>query len=152
MKRILFGVLVVVLLAAVPAMAHHAFSAEYDRDKPITLKGKITKVEALDTETALKQLIGGRTDCYVHSKAGILWALKKLKKAGFVQNFFKDPIRISSVLFKDWGYLAYTNRDMGDFPYKDDFIMKVDAIIKAMKENGRIKKIASEFLNRSGTL
>ena len=33
------------LLASVPAMAHHAFSAEYAADKPITLKGTLTKVE-----------------------------------------------------------------------------------------------------------
>jgi hypothetical protein len=32
-------------LAAPPAAAHHAFSAEYDIDKPITLKGKVSKVE-----------------------------------------------------------------------------------------------------------
>ena len=33
------------LMASVPAMAHHAFSAEYAADKPITLKGTLTKVE-----------------------------------------------------------------------------------------------------------
>ena len=114
-------------------------------------EGKIIKVEAWDTETALKQLIGGRTECYVHSKAGIIWALEKLKKTGFVQKYFKDPIRISTVPFKDWGYLAYTNRDMGAFPFKTDFILKVDAIIKAMKKSGRIEQITNEFLNRSGT-
>jgi hypothetical protein len=27
------------------AMAHHAFAAEYDIDQPITIKGKLTKIE-----------------------------------------------------------------------------------------------------------
>ena len=33
------------LVSSVAALAHHSFDAEYDRSKPITLKGKVTKVE-----------------------------------------------------------------------------------------------------------
>jgi len=32
-------------LLAVPARAHHAFSAEYDADKPVKVKGVVSKVE-----------------------------------------------------------------------------------------------------------
>ena len=41
---LLLGV-ITLLAAAVPAIAHHAFAAEYDADQPVTLKGKVTRFE-----------------------------------------------------------------------------------------------------------
>jgi hypothetical protein len=33
------------LAASAPLLAHHAFAAEYDANKPISIRGKLTKVE-----------------------------------------------------------------------------------------------------------
>ena len=38
-------VLVVVVASGISIAAHHSFAAQYDREKPITLKGSITRLE-----------------------------------------------------------------------------------------------------------
>jgi len=44
-KAGLLASIVGTLAAALPATAHHSFPAQYDVNKPITLTGKVTKVE-----------------------------------------------------------------------------------------------------------
>jgi hypothetical protein len=42
------GCVAALVLAAVPAWAHHAFAAEFDSSKPLTLKGNVTKWELIN--------------------------------------------------------------------------------------------------------
>ena len=42
---IISGAALFVVVAVVPALAHHAFAAEFDSKKPVKLRGTVTKME-----------------------------------------------------------------------------------------------------------
>lgn len=45
MKTLLARVAAIALIFTVPVVAHHSFSAEFDATQPITLRGKLTKMD-----------------------------------------------------------------------------------------------------------
>jgi hypothetical protein len=45
MKKALLLVVLGIVAAAAPVYAHHAFAAEYDANKPVSIRGKLTRVE-----------------------------------------------------------------------------------------------------------
>jgi hypothetical protein len=48
MRQSTLGLLAVGIVMAAPARAHHAFATEFDVNRPITLMGKVTKVELIN--------------------------------------------------------------------------------------------------------
>ena len=50
---------ILILAAAAPVVAHHAFASEFDGSKPVTLKGTVTKMEWINPHAWLHMEVKG---------------------------------------------------------------------------------------------
>jgi polar amino acid transport system substrate-binding protein len=50
-----------------------------------------------------------------------------------------------AVIATEQGFLGFTDRDQGKYPYKTDFLKQFNAIVYDMKRNGEIERIARNF-------
>ncbi len=95
------------MLAAVPMLAHHSFSAEYDRSKSVTLKGTVTKVEWMNPHARfyvdVKDDKGSTTNWEFE-----LGSPNGLMRSGWTRNSLKqgDVIPVAGSLAKDGSHLA----------------------------------------------
>ena len=106
-SSIVLGIGVGVILAAVPAQAHHSFAAEYDRNKPVTLTGAVTKVDwvnpharfHMDVKDASGKIVNWEIE--MGSPAGLI-------RRGWTRNSLKigEPVTVEGFLAKDGSPLA----------------------------------------------
>ena len=98
-RRHLLGV-ILGLIAATPLAAHHFFAAQYDRNKPVTLTGTVTKLEwmnphiyfYLDVKDPGGNIVG--------------WAIEGGNPAGLYRNGWrKDSLKIGDLVTVE-GWLA----------------------------------------------
>lgn len=108
--------------------------------------GKIRVEEASDTRTNILKLGMQRVDCYINDRMSIRWTQVKLVREGRLTSA-QVGIEVA-VIATEQGFLGFTDRDQGKFPYKTDFLKQFNAIIYDMKRNGEIERIGREFFKR----
>lgn len=109
MTRRFAGVLLLaaLLIAGRSIGAHHSFAAEYDRDKPVTLKGSVTKIEWMNPHVYFY--------LDVADAAGVTarWSIEggaptSLYRAGWRKDMLKvgDVVTVNGYLARDGSKLA----------------------------------------------
>ena len=99
--------LILAVSAAVPVFAHHSFSAQYDRNKPITLSGPVTKVEWINPHARFFVAVKDP------SGAVINWEIELgppaiLMRSGWTRNSLKvgAVVTVNASLAKDGSKIA----------------------------------------------
>ena len=95
-------------IAAIPSIAHHSFAAEYDASKPVTLTGKVTKVEWQNPHTFFYIDVKDAKTNEVANWAVELGSPNSLMRLGWTRNSMKidDVVTIQCSLAKDGSKLV----------------------------------------------
>lgn len=109
-------------------------------------RGEIQLDEAPDTQGNLLKLINGRTDCYLNDKLSILYVLARLQRRGAINAGQRGELVETTSLNGEQAYIGFSKRGQQRFPYQDDFIQQLNAVLERMKREGRIAAIVEQTL------
>lgn len=108
--------------------------------------GKITRDASASSHGSVLKMLTGRNDCYINDRLSIRWQVDQIRRAGEI-----DPAKIAiaetAKLYSEKGYLGYTDRDEGRFPFKSNFVQEFNAALVSLKNDGEIDRLIEKFLS-----
>ena len=111
LKSTILGAALGVFLAALPALAHHSFAAEFDVNKPVTLKGKFVKMDWVNPHSQI------HIDVTDADGKVTTWSCEALPPNGLYRQGWRkdslkpgDQVTVEGFLAKDGNALANARR------------------------------------------
>jgi polar amino acid transport system substrate-binding protein len=117
-----------------------------ERFRAAVKQGALTYDDAGTSQQNIQKLVSGRIDCYVNDRRAILWAYHRQQDERKVMPGDHPGILVEgAVISKEYGYLGFTSKDEGRFPFKQDFLKEFNTVICSMRASGEIGRIAAEY-------
>ena len=107
-------------------------------------EGALEQSFAKDNRTNLLQLRQGRIDVYINDRLSILWELQRMNKEGLTGSKL-DWLVEGTKLSSEHGHLGYTRLNAQAYPYKEDFMQRVDAALVELQRDGSIARLARRY-------
>jgi hypothetical protein len=108
LMRSMFAAGFVLLLAVVPAMAHHSFAAEYDASKPVKLTGTVTKFDLMNPHSWI----------YIEAKDEkgdtVTWAFETANPNSLYRRGYRKGLILPGMVVTIEGYLAKDGSHTGN--------------------------------------
>ncbi len=106
-------------------------------------EGKLSIDESKTSHLNVMKLRNNRIDCYVNDKVSIKQEIKHLLEGGSLEKPLNFQFAIN--IAQESGYMAYTNVNEQDFPYKQAFIKAFDATLVELQLSGDIDRIIESY-------
>lgn len=105
---------------------------------------KILVWENKSTNANILKLQSQRIDCYLNDRLSIQYGLLRLNKTPEL-NF--DDISESLIVMSQSAHIGYSDSANDDFPFKSDFIQRMDSALTQIKATKQYDKIIAKYLS-----
>lgn len=113
--------------------------------KRMLAAGQVQQSYASDNRTNLLQLKRQRIDVYINDRLSILWELQQMRDQDLLGNAELDWLVEGPRLSSEHGHLGYTRLNPQTYPYKQDFMQRLDQVLLDLEADGSIARLAAHY-------